>query len=85
MDNGGPAFPTNSTVWHCERTGDSGGESAQDGMSLRDYFAGKAMLIMNGRLTSHGDLSEVHMENFVKSCYKIADAMIAERDNHGQS
>lgn len=64
-DNGGPAFPT-------ERTDTSG---LFDGMTLRDYFAAKAM---QGMIASYGYLrSEVDV--MAESAYDCADAMLLER------
>ena len=64
-DNGGPAFPT-------EHTDASG---LYDGMTLRDYFAAKAM---QGMIASYGYLrSEVDV--IAESAYDCADAMLKER------
>jgi len=63
-DTGGPAFPT--------MLYEHGGESG--GMTLRDYFAAKAM---QGLLAGHsGNTPDV----FAEWAYKYADAMLAERD-----
>ncbi|MDA3957333.1 hypothetical protein [Oceanispirochaeta sp.] len=60
------------------------------GMTLRDYFAGQAM---NGGLSSedghHGciymDTEEMTREDFIaKEAYKVADAMIKERNKGAQ-
>lgn len=65
IDNGGPAFP--STI-----TDDS---LHVGGMSLRDYFAAKAM---QGLLST--DLKpDVEDEDLAEVAYAIADAMIQER------
>jgi len=49
-----------------------------DGMTLRDYFAAKAMQgICNGR--SHTDLKG-HAIASAKVAYELADAMIAARE-----
>ncbi len=55
IDDGGPAFPA--------------GSSAFRGMSLRDYFAAKALPVV---LTYPG-------QRFAEAAYAIADAMLAER------
>jgi len=47
----------------------------EPGMSLRDYFAAKAMAAIHGRLTN----SVIALETLANSAYKIADAMLAER------
>jgi hypothetical protein len=67
IKDGGPAFP---------RTYNGDGHN---GMTLRDYFASKAMngLILNGRSM---DLS-VGVENaLAELSYRIADAMLAARE-----
>jgi hypothetical protein len=65
-DTGGPAFP----FW-C----DSNGMANFQGMTLRDYFAAKAMQgLMSARnpiLTKIADIAE--------GAYEMADAMLAER------
>ena len=68
IDDGGPAMP--APVYapcSCGRqlavTGHAGG------MSLRDYFAAKAMAEMSWR----------YRKESAESCYSIADAMLAAR------
>ena len=65
--NGGPAFAnglcdSNSGAYHIE-----------DGMSLRDYFAAKAMEGMIMTQTYNDDA-------IAKYAYKIADAMLKARE-----
>jgi hypothetical protein len=66
-DDGGPAFPSHGTM----------GEVVCEGMTLRDYFAAKAMQAMAsapiGKFT-HSTFSEL-----TGSAYALADAMLAER------
>ena len=50
-------------------------DSAEYGMSLRDYFAAKAMTMKFGNSGTHIDLSDM-----AKKCYAMADAMILERE-----
>ena len=65
IDSGGPAFP--STI--------SDDSLHVGGMSLRDYFAAKAM---QGLLSM--DLKpDVENEELAEAAYAIADAMIKER------
>lgn len=45
---------------------------AQDGMTLRDWFAGNAI---NGVLA----LASKNDDGIAKECYRLADAMIKER------
>ena len=70
-DNGGMAFPRPYSlmldgvqIW------------PSDGMSLRDYFAAKAM---QGEVAS-GRYIEVSYDNIATYAYKQADAMIAARE-----
>ena len=46
----------------------------QQGMTLRDYFAAKAM---QGSLASDDDIN--YPDKFAEWCYEIADAMLKER------
>lgn len=75
LDNGGYAFPipnadfqtfAPNTIEEYKRV--------QSGMTLRDYFAAKAM---QGELAS-GDASR-HAENIASRSYAIADAMLKAR------
>lgn len=71
--DGGPAFPFQASEH----------EALQRGMSLRDWFAGRAMAAMVG--------NSDHMVVFAESAdpakdvavaaYSIADAMLAERED----
>lgn len=57
------------------RTSDGGGGSRQDGMSLRDYFAAKAMqAFLDGAGPKDG-----HWDVEAKGAYEVADAMLAAR------
>jgi hypothetical protein len=67
-----PAFPRAGGSW---RTGE------QDGMTLRDYFAAKAMQAIlspsgNQILLGHRD----NEQQMAFKAYRVADAMIAMRD-----
>jgi hypothetical protein len=66
MNNtGGPAFPVLHWI-----SGESTG--AEEGMTLRDYFAAKAMQSMAQKYSHEGDIS--------RNAYKIADAMLKARE-----
>lgn len=69
-DNGGPAFPVDELN---QQTGQVCKQHL--GMTLRDFFAAKAM---------HGGLcegSEVYRPSeFAKWCYEMADAMLKARN-----
>lgn len=60
-----PAFPIPATDYH----------GMDSGMTLRDYFAAKAM---QGELAS-GDASR-YAENIASRSYAIADAMLKARE-----
>jgi hypothetical protein len=66
MKNGGDAFPCYV-----------GNDMAERGMTLRDYFAGQA--IINVMLCDE-DMERTSVEDIAKWAYKIADAMLAERE-----
>jgi len=87
FNDGGPAFPHGPMGGSF--TGPDGYTSHQHpgsaGMSLRDWFAGKALLGSMG--FGQDDLLDVACGNadlvaemLAKAPYKIADAMLAERD-----
>lgn len=63
-DNTTPAFPTLE---------EHGFNSGMPGMTLRDYFAAKAM---QGQVASEG---EATAEDMASWAYLMADAMLAER------
>ena len=66
-ENGDWAFPTNS-----EKMG-----VATTGMTLRQYFAGQALI---GLLAKYGiDGQEHYMEQTVRDAYDMADKMIERR------
>ena len=62
--DGGPAFPTGHDLTRREG----------DGMSLRDYFAGKAMAACLATESRHEGTSVI-----ARFAYQIADAMLDER------
>jgi hypothetical protein len=61
-NTGGPAFPTKPGHW------------MEEGMTLRDYFAAKAMAAQIA--TTYYSAKDV-----AKFAYEMADAMLAERRN----
>ena len=63
--NGGQAFPKSGYA--------PVGNGSNDGMTLRDYFAAKALA---GRCALLGAFDETYE---AEVCYKLADAMLAER------
>lgn len=69
-EDGGPAFPRirASAGGRCNES--------QTGMSLRDYFAGKCM----SDVLNHFSWTDAHIAEAAKFAYKLADAMISERN-----
>ena len=67
---GGPAFPRSASEAHTH-----GMHSSQEGMTLRDYFAAKAMqgLLSDTTVRSTPD-------DFAINSYKLADAMLKARE-----
>lgn len=63
INTGGPAFPSDENI------------NTRDGMTLRDYFAAKAM---QAWLVG---VENPKIEGCVKSAYEIADAMLAARQS----
>jgi hypothetical protein len=72
-DDGGPAFPISE--WHLSCT-ENGNRVHPDwrGMTLRDYFAAKAL---------HGFCADPHIHSaaakIARTAYDVADAMLAAR------
>lgn len=64
-DTGGPAFPT---------LADNGHAMNQDGMTLRDYFAAKAVQAYLTAPDTGWEFDEV-----ADAAYEMADAMLKER------
>lgn len=79
-DNSGPAFPG-------ERIRYSAGYPTNErdpvpGMTLRDYFAAKAMqVVASGSFEVRGDfLPRKHFESAAEDAYAMADAMLKARE-----
>ena len=71
IDDGGPAFPRARSV----RPDDERNE----GMTLRDYFAGQALIGLLG----NGYPNNTDGAHYAKAAYHYADAMIAARNGDG--
>ncbi len=67
MKDNTPAFPVHGTM----------GEVISEGMDLRDYFAAKAM---HSLLVTHANSRGWSKDAVASQAYKMADAMIAERN-----
>ena len=77
MKDGGPAFPTPGEVFTTDAQGKTLPQSAwgiqgEPGMSLRDYFAGQALIALADQPGGSGWRAT--------EAYLIADAMLAQRD-----
>ena len=73
-DNGGPAFPMIRAVY-----GNSGWDN-EAGMTLRDYFAAKAMLAILGGVIAKTENEAAEVPELASGvAYLVADAMLAER------
>lgn len=69
INNGGPAFPVNS---------DNYAPPDSAGMSLRDYFAAKAM---QGFVSSYEEGQVTcSLDDIALDAYKMADAMLKARE-----
>ena len=80
IKTGGPAFPTESehqsghTTWHFE------------GMSLRDYFAAKAMhQFLAGAVLPVGYDASQEFRSLAGRAYEAADAMLAARTQNPEA
>ena len=67
-DDGGPASPAFLP---------EGADSYFPGKSLRDWFAGQALV---GNLANHECVWKEYPGDIAKDCYALADAMLAERE-----
>jgi hypothetical protein len=67
-DNGGPAFPVPNDA----------NVNGQEGMSLRDYFAAAALQGWIASLPADAVMTN-REAGVAERCYKLADAMLAER------
>lgn len=82
MNNGGPAFPRRKNIRlivnkspESKLTTELSGDDP--GMTLRDYFAAKAMAAL---MVSASYKHIKTPEQLAESAYKLADIMIAERE-----
>ncbi len=73
-ETGGPAFPELGNVGH------NSDWQSENGMTLRDYFAAKALQGMMATISRGADGgADVNGPNFARGAYILADCMIAAR------
>ena len=67
------AFPATQEIWYEEKRT---GEIYHSGMTLRDYFAGQALV------TKLRNAPNFDYESIADESYKIADAMLKRRNEY---
>ena len=72
-NTGGPAFPASYYT-------DDGQWAKRDGMSLRDYFAAKALQGYMVGLKPAQDIGPDMQDRIAKGMYSMADAMLKARE-----
>lgn len=72
-DTGGPAFPYEF------KYGDGTAKRAE-GMTLRDYFAAKALSVVPEQTAYNMKLNENEVDYIVRRAHEIADAMLKARE-----
>lgn len=75
--SGGAAFPSPGVVLKSKFDGDPYQQGAYEGMSLRDYFAAKAMQALNSGATPHD--VKTSLDYVAEASYQMADAMLKAR------
>jgi hypothetical protein len=77
--DGGPAFPRKRSIHENPDRNGIIHDPPQDGMSLRDWFAGMAMQGLSSTSDSDGQWTGIE-SSISKEAYRIADWMLAERE-----
>ena len=86
IQDGGPAFPTGTQMSQNSTTGETTTHQyLSDGISIRDYFAAKAMPMMMAHfyeVQADGEVDNemVAMRGYAHDAYMWADAMLAARE-----
>jgi len=70
-ETGGPAFPVPIAPYGRDLRA-----TDEPGMTLRDYFAAKAMPFVAGR----AELDHTSPSEWAAACYEVADALLVERE-----
>ncbi len=81
IDDGGTAFPSLLTgTWAGSGANATFAPDSTDGMSIRDWFAGKALAGEVAAGYAPGEKwDESNFEQLARRCWRAADAMLAER------
>ncbi|WP_370601148.1 hypothetical protein [Pseudomonas nitroreducens] len=86
-NNGGPAFPVDFDHHTFMPKNVDEAKRLMSGMTLRDYFAAKALAIVSARFDiQYGDdpaehaISPMSFGSIAIDAYELADAMLAARD-----
>lgn len=81
LDNGGRAFPCDSIVERDDNGHMHGKEVSSAGMTLRDYFAAKAIGVIELPTDYVGTKeSEESYKRWAQKAYRMADAMLKARE-----
>ena len=75
-NDGGPAFPVSGRGGHIGQTSEDQTGRGFGGMTLRDWFAGHALC---GAI-AQGPTKDESYGSLARVSYKLADAMLAERE-----
>jgi hypothetical protein len=76
LKDGGPAFPQQLSDGQRERG--CSADFGYGGMTLRDWFAGQALLCLGS-----GAAEAFGRQELAEHAYRIADAMLTEREKGG--
>jgi hypothetical protein len=79
--DGGAAFPR--PLVHVDMNQPGGTSMAQDGMTLRDYFAAAALTGLTKNDPAYLD-DVADYKWYAEASYELADAMLAEREKGGK-
>ena len=81
INDGGPAFPSEEVITHIPNY-QSAGIRTNVGMSLRDWFAGQALIAVFAGAERNDGWGDTTASINAGFAYQLADAMIAERNKN---